>query len=150
MRIVLGFVFLMTTQFLNAQNILGYWKNIDDEDGKPKSIIELYESDGKVHGKVLKLLEGATIKHCIKCSGEKKDAPIEGMEILWDLVYHHADKRKAGDGHILDPKKGKVYGCKIELENDDELKVRGYIKAPLFGRTQTWYRTEKPDTINAE
>ena len=48
--------------------------------------------------------------------------------------------QKNGDvyegGEILDPKKGKIYKCKIWLENG-VLKVRGYWG--FIYRTQTWY-----------
>ena len=54
--------------------------------------------------------------------------------------------KKDGDeyngGKILDPNNGKLYKCYIELEEDDKLKVRGYIGLALLGRTQYWYRVD--------
>ena len=41
------------------------------------------------------------------------------------------------NGTILDPENGKIYKCKIWLE-DGKLKVRGYIM--FLYRTQTWHR----------
>ncbi|MFK7923326.1 MAG: DUF2147 domain-containing protein, partial [Bacteroidia bacterium] len=38
-----------------AQSPVGKWKTIDDETNKPKSIVEIYEKDGKLYGKVIKL-----------------------------------------------------------------------------------------------
>jgi uncharacterized protein (DUF2147 family) len=116
---------------------VGTWENIDDEDGKPKSHIEIYEEDGKLYGKVIKLLENATIRNCIKCEGDRKDQALEGMVILWDLKIK---KNKGDKGKIIDPKTGKIYDCKIELDDENTLKVRGYIKTPFLGRTQKWYR----------
>jgi uncharacterized protein (DUF2147 family) len=116
---------------------VGTWENIDDEDGKPKSHIEIYEEDGKLYGKVIKLLEKATIRNCIKCEGDRKDQALEGMVILWDLKIK---KNKGDKGKIIDPKTGKIYDCKIELDDENTLKVRGYIKTPFLGRTQKWYR----------
>jgi uncharacterized protein (DUF2147 family) len=58
------------------------------------------------------------------------------MEILKDM-------KKTGtefsEGTILDPKNGKIYNCKIWIENGD-LKLRGYW-GPFY-RTQTWKRAE--------
>ena len=48
-------------------------------------------------------------------------------------------KDKYSAGTILDPKEGKVYTCKLWVENGD-LMVRGYIA--FFFRTQTWHRVE--------
>jgi uncharacterized protein (DUF2147 family) len=47
------------------------------------------------------------------------------------------------DGEILDPNNGSTYSCYIELENDNKLKVRGYIGISIVGRTQYWYRVEE-------
>jgi uncharacterized protein (DUF2147 family) len=41
------------------------------------------------------------------------------------------------DGTIMDPDNGKVYDCKLWVE-DGKLKVRGYVA--FFFRTQTWVR----------
>ncbi len=132
-------LFVLISSIGWSQSPIGIWENIDDEDGKPKSHIEIYEENGKLYGKVIKLLEGATLYNCKKCKGDKKDQPIEGMVILWDLENHgdHYD-----DGTILDPKKGKEYGCKISLASADVLDVRGYLKFAVFGRTQKWHRVK--------
>ena len=127
---------------LCGQTIVGFWKNIDDEDGKPKSIIEVYEYKDKVYGRVVELLEAATIDICTKCKNERKNAPLKDMIILWDLVKNK-DGKKAKKGKILDPKSGKIYDCKIELENANLLLVRGYIKSPIFGRSQEWIRVKR-------
>ncbi|HEX5169320.1 MAG TPA: DUF2147 domain-containing protein [Cyclobacteriaceae bacterium] len=57
---------------------------------------------------------------------------IIGMKILRDLIEADEDYL---EGNILDPEVGKVYRCKIWLEEGD-LKVRGYW-GPFY-RTQTW------------
>jgi uncharacterized protein (DUF2147 family) len=128
-----------TISMLSAQSPVGIWKNVDDEDGREKSHIEVYEKNGKLYGKVIKLLPAATITKCDACTGDKKGKSIVGMDILWNLT-------KSGkiwdDGEILDPKNGKVYSAKIELDGKDKLKVRGYLGVSMFGRTQTWYRVK--------
>ena len=132
-------LFLFVNFCMYAQSPVGIWKNLDDEDGREKSHIEIYEQNGKLRGKVIKLLPAATITHCDKCSGENKGKSLVGMDILWDL-------KKSGKvwdgGEILDPKKGKVYDCKIEPDDTEKLKVRGFVGVSLFGRTQTWYKVK--------
>lgn len=112
--------------------------SIDDEDGRPKSHIAITEDSGKLTGKVVKLLDGASISKCDKCSGAKKGQPILDMVILWDLS--EKSKSEATGGTILDPANGKEYSCKIKLKDANTLEVRGYIGTPLLGRSQTWYR----------
>lgn len=120
-----------------AQSVLGTWKTIDDEDNVEKSHIEIYEENGKLYGKVIKLLEGATASICENCEGDLKGAPITGMVVLKDLV---AKDDYYEDGEILDPATGKVYSCWIQLEDKDKLKVRGFLGFSVLGRTQYWYR----------
>jgi len=124
-----------------SQTVVGVWKNLDDEDGEVKSHLEVYEEDGLVYARVLKILDNASLKICTKCKDDRKDKDIEGMVIMWDMKPEKK-KTKFKGGKILDPKNGKTYSCKIELKEPDVLKVRGYIKAPLFGRTQEWYRVK--------
>jgi len=128
---------LAATLSLSAQSAVGTWKTIDDEDGKVKSHVTVTEVDGKLVGKVSKLIDPER-EICTECKDDKKDQPIVGMEIMWGLK---ADGEKEWNGgKIMDPKNGKTYKCKIELVNDNELNVRGFVGFALLGRTQTWYR----------
>lgn len=120
-----------------AQSPVGTWKTIDDETGKAKSHIEIYEKDGKLHGKIVKLLQAPEDTKCDKCEGSRKGKPLVGMTILWNLKK---DDSEWEDGTILDPAKGKTYDAKIWLEGKDKLKVRGYIG--FLYRTQTWHRVK--------
>lgn len=136
-KIFIFAVFLCMSAFSYAQSPVGVWKTVDDEDGTEKSHIEIYEKNGKLQGKVIKLLAGATATRCDNCPGDKKGKNIEGMVVVWDV-------EKSGsvwdNGTILDPKNGKTYSCKMELDGKDKLKVRGYLGFSLLGRTQTWYK----------
>lgn len=131
--------FLLFSVNLNAQSIVGTWKTIDDEENVEKSHIEIYEENGKMYGKVVKLLEGATTSICDECEGDLKGKPITGMVVLKNLEkkddYYE-------DGEILDPGTGKVYSCWAQLESADKLKLRGFIGFSLLGRTQYWYRVK--------
>ena len=120
-----------------SQSAVGTWKTVDDEDGTVKSHVSIYEEDGKLYGKIEKLINPErTI--CTACKGDKKDKPIEGMQIMWGLKPDKSNKWKGGK--IMDPKNGKEYKCKIELEDENTLNVRGFIGFSLLGRTQTWFR----------
>jgi uncharacterized protein (DUF2147 family) len=124
----------------NSQTIFGKWKTIDDETGKEKSIVEIYNVNGKAYAKVLQVLEkGKEDKVCDQCSGDKKNKPVKGMVIIDGLSK---DGDEWNGAKILDPKTGKEYKCYITLEEKNKLKVRGYIGFALIGRTQYWHRFE--------
>lgn len=124
---------------LSAQSIVGTWKTIDDETGKEKSVVEIYEKSGKYYGKVIKLFRGPDEDPdpiCDEC--DKKDPrynqKVIGMEIIQDMEFDKSDNEYE-EGTILDPANGSVYDCKLWVE-DGNLKVRGYIM--FLYRTQTW------------
>ena len=133
-------LFLLTIPLSNAQNIVGQWKTVDDETGKTKSIVELYNDHGKIYGKIVKLLlpedQG---KSCIKCKGKDYNQPIEGMIIAKGLSKDEDNNIYQG-GTIVDRKKGKEYKCKMWIDKDEPntLNVRGYVA--FFYRTQKWHR----------
>lgn len=133
---------MLTALFFSAQAFgaepTGVWKTIDDETGKPKSLVEISLTEGSLYGTITKLFRGPDEDQnpkCTDCKGEEANKPIIGMQILKSLEQKGSTW---SDGTILDPGNGKTYTCKIWLEDDNTLKVRGYL-GPFF-RTQTWHR----------
>jgi uncharacterized protein (DUF2147 family) len=76
--------------------------------------------------------------------------PIIGLPLIQGFRYD-GDEVWA-DGTIYNPENGKLYKCKLTLQMDGSLKVRGYIGIPLLGETQIWTRppadTPAPSTSN--
>ena len=134
---------LPLTAFGQAATPVGLWKTIDDETGKERSYVRIFDTGGELQGKVEKIFTfpGDNPEHlCDKCKGDRYNKPVIGMTILWGL--RDEDGVWKG-GHILDPNNGKTYRCKLTLSEDGrELDVRGYIGISLIGRTQTWHRLE--------
>lgn len=138
--ILLSFILIFSIG-ANAQDIIGKWKTIDDNTGKARSIVEIYKKGDKVFGKVVKLFREPGEDPdpiCEECSGKKKNQKVIGMEIITDMVFDE-DDNEYDKGEILDPENGKVYDCKLWVE-EGKLKVRGYLYF-LF-RTQTWLPAE--------
>jgi uncharacterized protein (DUF2147 family) len=123
----------------------GVWKTIDDETKKEKSLIRITEAGGVYTGKLEKLLDPTAKPDavCEKCTDDRKDKPLVGMTLIKGVKQNDGDKAMWDGGEILDPNNGKTY--KVRLTPGDggkTLAVRGYIGAPLLGRTQTWLRVE--------
>ena len=123
----------------------GLWKTIDDETKKEKSLIRITEAGGVFSGKLEKLLDPATAPDavCEKCSDDRKGKPLLGMTLVKGVRQSDGDKALWDGGEILDPNNGKTYKVRMTpAEGGKTLAVRGYIGAPLLGRTQTWFRVE--------
>jgi uncharacterized protein (DUF2147 family) len=140
---LIAMMFAMPAAWAQNASPAGVWKTIDDETGKPKSLVRITEENGVLSGKVEKLFRPADQDQnpkCTACEGARKDQPIIGMTILSGLKK---DGNEYTGGEILDPAKGKTYKSKLTLkDNGSKLDVRGYIGAPMFGRTQTWVREQ--------
>ena len=124
----------------------GTWKTIDDSTHQPKSIVQITENKGEYKATIMQLLnrtpediarEGEK-PLCKKCDDERKNQPIEGMNIMWGVTK---DDGEWDGGKILDPKSGKIYKVKLKLmDGGQKLDVHGYIGFALLGRSQTWER----------
>lgn len=122
-----------------AQSPAGVYRTIDDETGEAKSHVEIFEKDGKLFGKIVKLLPAAKGTHCEECPGALKGKPLVGLQVLENLEPY---KDYWSYGTILDPQTGKVYKASLWLEGDKAVKLRGYIGISALGRTQVWERVE--------
>jgi uncharacterized protein (DUF2147 family) len=151
-RLLWSFVFIFVVMswvpsvFAQKGGISGYWKTVDDKTGKVTSIVRIWEYEGKLVGRIVKLYldpdEDQNPK-CDKCSGSLRNKPVSGMIFLWGFVPDNSSKDKWVDGSIVDPNDGGQYHCQLELiDNGKKLEVFGYIRM-LFkiGRSQVWLRT---------
>ncbi len=119
---------LLAIPALAAESVVGLYKTIDDESGEAKSLVQIYTHEGKVYGRVVKLFKDVDKK----AVGVKGDPKIVGLDVVWGL---QDEGERFEGGKILDPAKGKIYGCEM-WRDGDKLIVRGKIGP--FGRNQTW------------
>lgn len=121
-----------------SQTVIGKWKTIDDKTNQAKSIVEIYESNGKIYGKVIEIFNEAKRHNtCTKCEGADKNKPVLGLVIIKGLLK---DGEEYSGGKILDPESGSLYKCMIKAIGKEKLEVRGYMGISLIGRSQTWIR----------
>lgn len=120
---------------MSAQSPVGTWVTIDDETGKEKSHVEIYEKDGKLYGKIVKLLLNPQTTLCEVCEGERKNKPLVGMLVIYDM-------RKSGDkwegGKVYKADTGKEYNGFLKMKGADRLIVTG--KFMFITKSQTWRR----------
>lgn len=130
-------VALISTLTLAAQSAVGTWTTIDDNTGKERSHIEIYDAGGKLYGKIVATLSPDAETTCTSCSGDRKNQPYIGMEII---TAAEPDGNKEWEGKIYDPEGDSTYKLVMWLEDDpNTLYVRGKHWTGLY-RTQTWKR----------
>jgi uncharacterized protein (DUF2147 family) len=121
---------------------VGRWKTLGDLNGKATSLVAIWEENGKLYGRIEKLLNpnARDNPRCTLCPGDLKDQPVVGWRFIWDL---HKDGAPWSGGRILEPDSAKTYRCLIALEDGGKKpKVRGFIGASLLGRTPYWFPEE--------
>lgn len=121
---------------------VGTWRSIDDATGAPKAQIVISERGGALYGRIEKLLRPGADQSavCSKCSDDRKDKPMVGLEIIRGAKKDGADNVWV-DGKILDPESGRSYTLKMTpTDNGNKLDVRGSLLG--IGRTQTWIRVK--------
>jgi uncharacterized protein (DUF2147 family) len=121
----------------------GLWKTIDDETKAEKSLVRISDNGGVYTGKIEKILSDKPDTKCTECTDERKGQPVQGMTIIRNVKASADDKGLWDSGDILDPNNGKIYKVRLKpVDGGKKLEVRGYVGAPLLGRTQTWIRAE--------
>jgi len=127
-----------------AADAVGRWRTIDDETGQAKSIVEIERNaEGLYSGRIVELFNPSRPDPtCDKCSDDRRDQPIIGMEIIRNMRASGAVGYSGGS--ILKPDEGKVYRSKMKLiENGGRLEVSGCVM--VFCRSQTWERVTVED-----
>jgi uncharacterized protein (DUF2147 family) len=121
---------------------VGIWHSIDDKTQETKSEIVIADSGGVLSGRIAKLLRKDVKQDavCDRCTDDRKDKPILGMEIIRGAKKQDG-KEVWEEGKILDPENGKSYTLRLTpIEAGKKLDVRGSIFG--VGRTQTWVRVQ--------
>jgi uncharacterized protein (DUF2147 family) len=137
---------LMGAVSLVAQDeIVGFWKTVNEKTLKPECVIAIYRYQDQYYGRlILTYDETGAVQDTMY--QPKKRAPgvvgnpyYAGMDIIWGLQLKG---NKYLNGSILDPEKGKVYGAEAWTSGKN-LIVRG--KLFIFGRNQTWPPAQSSD-----
>ena len=135
----LGLLFLVLFSmniYAQGHGVIGKWNTIDDATSKAMSVVEIFEYNNKIYGKVIEILNPKNrSKTCANCPGDDHNKPILGLTIIKGLVK---DGTEYNNGKILDPKDGKEYKCSIWVEGG-KLKVKGKHWTGL-SKTQTWLK----------
>ncbi len=134
---------LLMALVIHAQpgdEIIGTWINQTGE-GK----IKIFRSGEYFYGNLVWLKNPLNDKGQPKLDEKNPDASkrsrkVQGLLLLTGFSYDAPNKQWI-NGQIYDPKSGKLYSCKMYIENG-KLNIRGYIGISLIGRTEAWTRTE--------
>jgi uncharacterized protein (DUF2147 family) len=111
-----------------SEKIVGVWFTENNS-----SKIQIYKNDNQYFGKIIWLAP----------KSEKEDLklkPTLGYQIFRKFTYE--SKNLWSGGQVSDPRSGMTVSGKMTLKDDKTLSVRGYLGAPMFGKTVILKRAE--------
>lgn len=130
---------------VNPVSPVGNWVILDPDTKEPMAVVQVKEQivEGEpsvLSGHVITIYDKTkTRTTCEDCPEGFKNQPIIGMQVLWGLKQ--ASEYTWIDGHLLSPKRGRVFSCNVTMTQDGQmLLLRAYTAGGVLGKTQTWYR----------
>lgn len=129
----LVFVSPINAQILPVQ-ILGKWI-----DSKQRAVLEIYENKNYYYGKVVWLPKNVEHRDLYNNDKKLRNRSLLGADVLTNFWYN-AKNQTWIDGFGYDPESGNTYHCKMWLNTDGTLSVRGYIGFSWLGRTEIMTR----------
>ena len=111
-----------------SEKIVGIWFTENNS-----SKIQIYKNDNQYFGKIIWLSP----------KSEKEDLKAKlslGYQIFRKFTYE--GKNLWSGGQVSDPRSGMTVSGKMTLKDDKTLSVRGYLGAPMFGKTVILKRAE--------
>jgi uncharacterized protein (DUF2147 family) len=148
--IILALALVPSVMANDADAILGLWLTADDGNGRAK--VEITKANDQYSGKIIWLerptyppdddrgMAGQNRVDRENPDPDLRDRPVIGLPIVEGFTYK-GDNLWA-NGTIYDPNNGKTYKCKMRLDDEGILRVRGFIGFSLIGRTTQWERDQ--------
>lgn len=144
-RILLIFTLLFSSTIFaddhKADDVLGYWLS---EEKTGVIHIQKDEKENTYYGEIvwIKDIHDGKVKERLDTENPDerlRSRSVLGLKNTWGFKFDGDDEWE--DGKIYDPKNGKTYSAKMELEDGGKiLELRGFIGISLLGRTTEWTR----------
>lgn len=129
-------------QTLAADKIIGTWLSMDSD---VQLRFEIFQSDGKYHGKLLWAsnmfeADGKTPKKDGKNPDKKlRNRSRQNIVNITNLTY---DNGEYTGGKLYNPESGSSYSLTAKLKSVNEMEFRGYMGISLLGKTMKFTRVQ--------
>ncbi|MGB1206119.1 MAG: DUF2147 domain-containing protein [Chitinophagales bacterium] len=133
--------FFMSLVAQDANKILGKWLNNEKD-----ASVEIYREGDKFYGKIVWLKLGRDLADEHNANVHLQKRPLYQLDVLKDFTYEEATKEWQ-NGTIYDPKSGQTYSCKMWLNVNKTLSIRGFVGFSFIGRTDIWQRPKQGHAV---
>lgn len=124
-----------------ANRICGKW-----ESSEKNLVVEVYAYKNTYRAKMIRFTGGVTKDKPMEAITDKKNPDpalrnrkVLGLDVVENLQYNPKSNSWEG-GKIYEVQGGKYWNAAASIDTDGTLKVKGYWKIKLIGRTMTFHR----------
>ena len=140
------FLLVISSSVFSGDEVIGFWKTINDRKGFATSIIAVYKFENKIYAQIIIAYDEKTgdlidtLYNPIQHIDEKEEYSFLCMSnLFWGLEWENSRWRY---GEVIDPRNGKTYKCQL-WEEDGVLILRGSFG--IFGLNQLLLPAEPGD-----
>lgn len=146
-KAIITIIIMVSTLSMFAQNkadrICGVYLVVEKSEVSKVKVSRM--ANGNFEGKIIwmkepKFKDGTPKTDIMNPDPNLKKTPADKIVLLHNFKYNADDNEWSGE--IYNPVEGKMYKAYAAFENDQKLKVRGYVGLPMFGRSMYWTRVE--------
>jgi len=120
----------------SSSSVLGYWVG-------ESSILHIEHKDGLLRATVVALkdpvyldTESVGTPGAPRTDDNNPDPRLQSRKLLgMNLLEGYEYNGTRWEGRIYDPESGNTYSSRMSVDRKGQLNMRGYIGAPMFGRT---------------
>jgi uncharacterized protein (DUF2147 family) len=150
-------MFLYINAVFAADPVEGFWLSVDSKTGAVESAWEIYQSNGKMLGKMLSAIGTSPADIAAKCKDSYPNFPVAGkvnqLPVLgtpWIFNLSMESPGKWTNGNVINPISGSIYRCSIIYHPADgrkfmqeALEIRGQLL--VFSGSQYWRRATREE-----
>ncbi len=139
--------FVINAMATTAADIVGLYE-FPDPDSKLKAKVKIYETESGLYDVRVVWMEKSCDEHgklYLDANNPNKalrTLPLNQILMVEGLEFN-ADKQRWESDSFYHPIMGRMFSVHIYVENEKQLRVRGYWKKPVFGQTIYWDRVEE-------
>ncbi len=133
-------LFIVFSQVIFSQDIVGKWIAIDTDSNKESSVIEVYKVKNQYFAKIIDILwVKKSIASCAHCSKKIKDKSLLNKIVIKNL---EKDKDIYKNGTLINPFNDKSYSCEIKFLDSNKIQVKAYSMFSIFSKNQIWIKKQ--------
>jgi uncharacterized protein (DUF2147 family) len=133
-----------------ADKIIGFY-HVEDPFSEDESIVEIYKANnGEYEARTIKMRypydkDGNLRLDKKNPDPAKRTTACDNNTMVFYGFKYDKEGNKWIDGKVYNPNSGTTYKATINIKDENEIRLRGYVGIKALGMTMTWKRLANPE-----